>query len=872
MSVVIKPAAMKDRMKKVESTEMRDLKSENEQLRKELDRKNSRSDAQTAELQSLRQNMANLQRELKAMSSLLEKSTGDRQILIHGSTKMKDYIERLEKQNFRLSDSLELTSTIDRQQDRINDLENELTTAASIITARDERIKVLERELEIIQRAIESQIHYSEGMNSTQQGREMLKALYYELGKRKVDVQSLAASLSAASQETEYFQNQLKDATVQKSQLEGMYNTVTAKFNQLVTKSREDENEIQGLHAELARNVEIVTVAHAHCEDVSKQLEETRSKARDAAAESARTINSLTADLNAATKEAHGLKQQVAALQQEVAHSTNMNALLDRKSKDEVAKLSDQRDELYIAANRAKELDIELEGVRRQLREMTIARDDLQLRMQGLRHQLEQESSAFLAELGRAENKGHGLEHSLREEREALRLEREKVRQLQQEKEYAIESCRVAVAGSKDLGMKIRELQAEKESLEQQLGELAVRHRETVADLQHSRASISNAVMDALTVERERVALLERENQLLAERESARHRQYQQQSQLHSNRTQMQSEMHSAANRAPYMGDDNDDAIPHLKYTENYPQSSRQNSRLQHDGEETSESLFALAIGHVHDYEQDNHHPHHQYHDGSDRIFHQRRHEERSSGLVNDDHHHHNHHSHFLLGPQLISSVDVQDTADLDHSVHHHDYNISADSLGGLGIGVGVGVGGAGGASPEPVYRHVPAPAPVPQSQYQNAQKTGAIPRDADFNNHSGAPDTSSYLPKEVHRRETTDGLSSSNLEFSVAGSVNQLPTSTTTKHVISNAGSNPGPSKSVNSSFDSFRSVSTASSATGGGNKPTATYSMTTHSWSFQPQQQSTDSGDQKPKTTMMSELKRYSNFVTHSYHRHAY
>jgi chromosome segregation ATPase len=112
----------------------------------------------------------------------------------------------------------------------------------------------------------------------------------------------------------------------------------------LLTKSREDDNEIQGLHAELARNVEIVTVAHAHCEDVSKQLEETRSKARDAAAENARTINSLTADLNAATKEAHGLKQQVAALQQEVAHSTNMNALLDRKSKDEVAKISNLKE------------------------------------------------------------------------------------------------------------------------------------------------------------------------------------------------------------------------------------------------------------------------------------------------------------------------------------------------------------------------------------------------------------------------------------------------------------------------------------------------------------------------------------------------
>jgi predicted nucleic acid-binding Zn-ribbon protein len=846
----------------------------------------------------------------------------------------------------------------------MRNLENELNMSMSAVATRDERIKVLERELEVIQRAVESQLQYAEGMASTQQGRETLKALYYELGKRKVDLQSLAASLSAASQEMEYYQNQLKDVSLQKGQLEDLYHEISSKYEEALKNIDEDKQEIENLHGELARNVEIVTVAHAHCEDMSHKLEESRNRSQDQITELSKKITTLTTEVSTSSRENQELRSQVQSLQQRVIHIDNMNALLDEKSKHEVAQYIKERDELssQIKQCRCQELKRENDTLRRQYDEARSLNEETQIRLLTFREQLEAKSSSFLTELCNKDGRIEQLEQH-------LVVERTTTKQMTSERDRAVDAFKQAVDATRALNVQYKQEIAYK-----LLAEKKLRTAErALEDLQRSRMHISNAVMDTLATERERVATLEREKLQQQQQQQQpplqlRHQPPSRERHIGEHIGQQRSFQQSHQHQQSHPKAPGDDTYVHHQRLHNGSTELLAVKAKDHHVEDHEVDLHQLAATHI----QSHSHEYHQGHSNMPKLKYsnaeypeQQQHQVHSSRNASGSHDAHNHGaassnnhgesgSSFLLGPQLIASVDVQDdhhnAASPQHVLRRRNNISHANNL--------------DSPEPEPQLQHRPfvfPPAPPAgvsrswdphfqphrdqgqdnEAQHQRQHQlqgplrhsySGSITAlhyipvvasnpnvDKSVDRSIDQGSESSYLPKESTRKDKADVLTGSNLDFSVTGQVvphhlalvnlsntqpNTVSTTMTGARTLLDGYSNSTAPKSLTSSIESFHSYLSTSSSTGTNitndslglstinsqstglamasivptntaapvtsgnmvgvsrNKPSIAAQRQTglnESASRDEIKQAVENGSDKPKHTMMTELKRY-------------
>jgi hypothetical protein len=189
------------------------------------------------------------------LSGTFEKVNADRQRLSTELVKCKEYKDKLESQLSRLGDVQYLTSQAERFQTDRDHLEMELGNFRSLLAARDDRIKSLERDLEIFHRSIDIQAQYEGTLGSrtgnslgaaAPSGRETIamKSLYYELGKRQTDAHSLAISLASSNQELVALRDSLRDATEARSEALGDLERLRQHCAQLTQQSVKDKDEL----------------------------------------------------------------------------------------------------------------------------------------------------------------------------------------------------------------------------------------------------------------------------------------------------------------------------------------------------------------------------------------------------------------------------------------------------------------------------------------------------------------------------------------------------------------------------------------------------------------------------------------------------
>ena len=192
-------------LKEVSLTEYLDLKRTSDQLYKEVERKEARNLALLKELQATRGNFASQQRELKIIRSMFEKIGSERNELSDEVIRNKEYINKLEVHVGRLENSQQLLDEIGQHQIANESLQLELQQAYVAVKDREATIEQAKYDNETLKRAIEVQIqfegkvypHASGGMPPNGGiGRDAMRALYFELGKRQADSHGLALSLA----------------------------------------------------------------------------------------------------------------------------------------------------------------------------------------------------------------------------------------------------------------------------------------------------------------------------------------------------------------------------------------------------------------------------------------------------------------------------------------------------------------------------------------------------------------------------------------------------------------------------------------------------------------------------------------------------
>ena len=223
-------------------------------------------------------------------------------------------------------------------------LEMELGNFKSLLSAREDRLNALERELEAFHRALDVQAQYEGGTRSSSGGaaggREAMKGLYYELGKRQTDAHSLAISLAASNQELVAAKDGLRDAMEARAQCLSDLDALRAHCNKLTQQSVRDQDELAGSRDRYEHMRALSQRLQGQVEDLSQRLAEGRLVADRERQERDRQRADNEEALQRATAEAKSLRGRVEALQKSAQQGESMRGITEKRLAAEWAKVS----------------------------------------------------------------------------------------------------------------------------------------------------------------------------------------------------------------------------------------------------------------------------------------------------------------------------------------------------------------------------------------------------------------------------------------------------------------------------------------------------------------------------------------------------
>ena len=484
----------------ISASDSRDLMKELDTLRKELERKETRNVNQTSEMQALRTSYSTLQREVRMLSGTFEKMNADRQRLSSELIKCKDYKDKLEVQLSRLGDAQHLASQAERFQNDKEQMEMELGNFRSLLAARDDRIKSLERDLEIFHRSLEIQSQYEGNVYSSRSGssigggKESIKSLYYELGKRQTDAHSLAISLASSNQELVSVRDNLREAIDARSEALADLENLRQHFAHLSHQSVRDKDEIAAMHEKHNSANSLAHRLQAQVEDLSKRISEERLGFEKERAEQGRFVVEGGEALQKAQLEVKSLRGRVEQLQTQLSQADSVRTLTEKRLAAEWSKLSGEMESLAEKSRRYDLLEAQLETTRLRLAEALAAKEEAQAAVRALAdgEALQMHNSALSLEVNQANAR---------------------VSDLIRDKEQSVAALQQTMEAARDLNARLQAEKARRVSLEERVAaaeERAAQAERVAEGVNKAREHVSTAVLDALHKERVKSAALEK--------------------------------------------------------------------------------------------------------------------------------------------------------------------------------------------------------------------------------------------------------------------------------------------------------------------------------------------------------------------------
>jgi hypothetical protein len=503
-TMLLKPSAMRSSLTKttVLDVEKRDLQAEIATLQKELARKDGRIDALTRELQKLRVECANQQREQRIVAGTFEKINAEKTACAEELLRCKEQLYQVTRQG----DTKSLVVHLGRHQQHIDDLTAQLERATADAADKDEQLKALQRENDVMQRTMDIHLRYdppgsgsSSGGNSSGGGGN-LRALTQELGRRQADAHSLALSLADKSAEADDLRRTLRDAVAVRDKLAADLDTRTDEWARLKDANAALTDALEAVNGKFAASRDAVAKSTAQIEDMSKRLAEVRATSDAAVKEKDSVAFELSSMLYSSQMECVALKGRVEELEQALAQQQSAAQLFEQRASANVETLAHERDALMTMLEQAGDLEAEVEALKGRVADADHDREEL-------RYQLHEAEDAARREAGRERARTEEAEGRADDLRRQLHEAGDRERALANERAEALGTLERTIDAAKGLAAKLQEEAGRRAAAE----ERAADAERVVETLQRAKDHVSAAVLDALQQEKARVAHLERE-------------------------------------------------------------------------------------------------------------------------------------------------------------------------------------------------------------------------------------------------------------------------------------------------------------------------------------------------------------------------
>ena len=511
-SKIGRQSQVKSRAASAKPSELRDLLATVDSLKREISRKDVRNEGLAKELSSVRTIAVAGTREIKILRDTYEKLNMEKQGLVSDIGRRRDKESKMEAQLGRMENAHEVLLQNQELRAEVDSLQRRVDSSSSTMAVKNEKVAALEREVEIMGRAFEVEKKYDgqgnkgaayglEGLGSVVQdvnhSRDVMRSLYYELGKRQTDAHGMALTIAELQKE-----NKMSRArqTEQEQALDGVHEEVDclkAHCDQLLKQSVHDADEMGGLRDDKLRLEEHSHKLAEQLEEVSRRLAEQLVLSEEEAKESARIYEEQRHVAEAATRELAHLRTQVDAMQMSLTHAESVQRISDSRNSEERKDIADLRQEL---ARERQSVSRERDELSKSCGALGKEKDDFSVTQHRVAIQNEElvrkerELVCMRAEIDSAKQ---GLEDS-RKTLQQLNMAREESTKLVMDKDEALGTLERAMGMVRDLSSKLAvEKAGTKDAADK------------VEALQRSKEQVSAAVLDALHKERAKNARLQ---------------------------------------------------------------------------------------------------------------------------------------------------------------------------------------------------------------------------------------------------------------------------------------------------------------------------------------------------------------------------
>jgi len=484
--------------------EAMDHLKETEKLRRELDRKETRNVAMTSEMQNLRMLQSTQERELRLLAGTFEKCNNERQRLANECSRSKEYIDRIELQLARLGNMQHLTTQLDELHNDNDSLNARLTEASHTVKAREERIRVLEKEVEAYERSMQLQTDY-EGRRQGGGGDSSnanMRSLYYELGKRQTDAHSLALALAESSSEAAGLKESYHTLSIQHADLRTAYDDARQHTHTLVQQSVTAQDEMSQLIERLGQMKAMATKFSEQAAKATKELHEEQHLHLKLKADSAQREQDLSNAFSSEKKETQRLKARVESMQNSITHVENARLVAEERLSGEKSKCDTERGVFADKIRSGNEARKELVLLKQQVRDLLLGREAAVKEQHNTQHAYEKHEVAL------ARMRVEAQEAKEREE------------ELLQDRESSVKALQQTIDATRTLSEKLSEEKVRRNAAEDRAHtaeERASAAENMATSLHRAREHVSGATLEALQKEKLKVQQLEKQlAQLLA--------------------------------------------------------------------------------------------------------------------------------------------------------------------------------------------------------------------------------------------------------------------------------------------------------------------------------------------------------------------
>jgi chromosome segregation ATPase len=445
-----------------------------------------------------------MQRDIRILNNTLEKTTTERTKLAGEVSRLKELSEKLQYELSIATDTELWKKLITDSREEAAYFKDEAERLQGFIKVREENMTNLEKEVKILRRALNVQkVYESESLNGGAKGtataKEIIKALYYDLGRCQTDSHNLALTLAEKHKEIENMFDELTVLRQYKTEIAPQIEQLLVHADELAEQNHTKDKQIEDLKGQLNQQADSLQLYELQMQSFAHKLSETESKHAASVKEKDRLLDEYQIALPKAQREAVIAQGRADILQQAIIHHENQTKLAQQRVDVEWSKLSIERSQHDEILKENEKLNAQLNELRQAFTSTLIAKEEIS-----------NQYASFKEEFMHRTDETSRHEQAMESQIQELSIDIDHLKHneaiLTKERDEALDALQQTMQVVKDLTNKYKESKALNETFESRAQEM----ERAMEGMKRAKEHISTAVLDALHKERSKSAALEK--------------------------------------------------------------------------------------------------------------------------------------------------------------------------------------------------------------------------------------------------------------------------------------------------------------------------------------------------------------------------